>query len=82
VETHVVSHNVPGHPNIKGSLESAAYPYWASLLDSDCIIPIYLKGKNSIDFTGFGSEYPFKMLFYYSVSVIGTGLFLSLFLWL
>lgn len=81
VETLVVSHNGPGPPNFKESVESAPYPYWASLCVADCISAIYIKGKISIDFTGVGSEYPFKMLFSYSVSV-SADLFLCLFLML
>lgn len=80
METHVVSHNVPGPLNVKESLESAAYSSWASLIVADGESPIYINNKTSIDFTGIGSGYTSKMLFYYSVSMIGTGLFLSLLL--
>lgn len=65
---------------IKESQGSEAYPYWASVLVADSLRPIYNLGKTSIDFTGIDSEYPLNITFCYSVSVISTDFFLSVFL--
>lgn len=45
VETHIVTHNAPGPLNTRECLESAAYPYWASLLVAVCMNPIFSRAK-------------------------------------